>query len=196
LKERKINIEISARKLAFINKKKSQLNNDIMGRGKFLCPNCDSESISITNDKLLAKVKCLTCYLSGEIKINRETYSSFDVYGDFIDLYYADEEIQRLERNIEPLKNSEKWRELTHNYSILSYLYSAKRDCLLKDGNNPGPDEISNWNLKSEKYKTLEKETRLKIDSKVDDESFKESKRIKKEKKIEDVFDDPGFLEF
>ena len=43
----------------------------------------------------------------------------------------------------------------------------------------------------------LENETRLKRDSKEIEESSKESKlTLKKEKKIEDIFDDPGFLEF
>jgi len=174
----------------------SQLNRDKMKRGKFLCPNCNSVSISITFNKLLAKVKCLTCSLSGEIK-NIKAYKPIDVYGDILDLYYADEEIQRLEKSIEHLKKLEKWGDLTRTYSILSDLYSAKGAYLLKDDNNLGPYEISRWNLKSEKYKRLEKETRLKRDSKANDESSKESKfTMKKEKKIEDVFDDPGFLEF
>jgi len=174
----------------------SPLNRVKMKRGKFLCPNCNSVSISITFNELLAKVKCLTCSLSGEIKIIK-AYRPIDVYGEILDLYYAGEEIQRLEKSIEHLKKLEKWGDLTRIYSILSDLYSAKGACLLKDDNNPGPDEISKWNLKSEKYKRLEKETRLKRDSKANDESSKESKfTMKKEKKIEDVFDDPGFLEF
>ncbi len=193
-----MNYEITARKRTFRKKMKSKLNNDKMGRSKFLCPKCNSVSISITINKLLANVKCLTCSLSGEIKINTVAYKSVDVYGDFMDLYHADEEIQRLEKSIEHMKKLEKWGELIHTYSILSDLYSAKGACLLKNGNNPSPDEISNWNLNSEKFKRLEKETRLKRDSsKVDNESFKDNKpTIKKGKKIGEAFDDPGFLEF
>jgi len=59
--------------------------------------------------------------------------------------------------------------------------------------------------MKSEKYKRLEKDTILKLDTeelehgvRTDEESlFTESDtKIKKERKIEDIFDDPGFLEF
>ena len=59
--------------------------------------------------------------------------------------------------------------------------------------------------MKAEKYKKLEKDTILKLDTeelehgvRTDDESlFTESEtKIKKERKIDDVFDDPGFLEF
>ena len=66
-------------------------------------------------------------------------------------------------------------------------------------------DEISNWKMKSEEFKRLEKDAVLKLDSeelergvRTDEESlFAESEtKIKKERKIEDIFDDPGFLEF
>ena len=59
--------------------------------------------------------------------------------------------------------------------------------------------------MRAEKYKQLEKNTLLKLDTeelergvRTDEESlFTESDtKIKKERKIEDIFDDPGFLEF
>jgi hypothetical protein len=59
--------------------------------------------------------------------------------------------------------------------------------------------------MKSEEFKRLEKDTLLKLDTeelergvRTDEESlFTESEsKIKKERKIEDIFDDPGFLEF
>ena len=196
MKENKKSNEITARKRTFRNKMESQLNRVKKKRRKFLCPNCNSVSISITFNELLAKVKCITCSLSGEIKTIKG-YKPIDVYGEILDIYYRDEEIQRLEKSIEDLKRLEKWGDLTRTYSILSDLYSAKGTCLLKDDNNPSPNEISEWNLKSEKYKRLEKETRLKRDSIANDESSKESKvTLKKDKKIEEIFDDPGFLEF
>jgi len=167
-----------------------------MKHGKFLCPNCNSISISIKVNELSAKVKCLTCSLSLEIK-NIKDYRPIDVYGDILDLYYADEEIQRIEKSIEKLNKLEKWDDLIQNYSLLSGLYCVKGICLLKDDIIPSPDDISMWNLKSEDYKRLEKETRLKRDSKADDESSKKTKHtLKKEKKIDDAFDDPGYLEF
>ncbi len=190
--EEKKNFKIPDRKRTFIDKMVRSVN--------FLYPKCSSESVTIeiTFNKLLANVRCSTCSLSGDIKINTVAHNPIDVYGEFIDLYKADEEIPRLEKKIENLKKLEKWAELTHTYSIMSDLYSKKGACLLKNENNPSPDEISNWNLKSEMYKKLEKEASLKRDSlRASDKSFKDDKgNIKKGKNIEDIFDDPGFLEF
>ncbi len=196
MKEKKKNNEITTSKRFFRNKMDSQLDRDKTKRGKFLCPNCNSVSISIKFNKFLAKAKCLTCSLSLEIK-NIKSYSPIDVYGEIMDLYYAAEEIQRLEKDIENLKKLEKWDDLIQTYSILSDLYRVKGFCLLTDDFIPSADKTSMWNLKSEEYMRLEKETRLKRDSKVDKESPKKIKlALKKEKKIEDVFDDPGYLEF
>ncbi|MHA1460814.1 MAG: hypothetical protein ACTSO8_04970 [Promethearchaeota archaeon] len=60
--------------------------------------------------------------------------------------------------------------------------------------------------IKAEEYKRLEKDALLQLDSlelekgiKTDDESLfteHEESDMKKAKKIEDIFDDPGFLEF
>ena len=59
--------------------------------------------------------------------------------------------------------------------------------------------------MKSEDFKRLEKDAILKLDTeeldrgvRTDEESlFTESEtKIKKERKINDIFDDPGFLEF
>ena len=66
-------------------------------------------------------------------------------------------------------------------------------------------DEVNDWKMRSEHYKKLEKDALLKLETdelergvKTDEESlFAESDtKIKKERKIEDIFDDPGFLEF
>jgi hypothetical protein len=66
-------------------------------------------------------------------------------------------------------------------------------------------EEVNEWKIKSEHYKKLEKDALLKLDTeeldrgvRTDEESlFAESEsKIKKERKIEDIFDDPGFLEF
>ncbi|MHA1376648.1 MAG: hypothetical protein ACTSR7_20395, partial [Promethearchaeota archaeon] len=66
--------------------------------------------------------------------------------------------------------------------------------------------EIANrWRMRSEEYKRLEKDALIQLDTlelekgiKTDEESlFDETEgKVKREKKIEDIFDDPGFLEF
>ena len=66
-------------------------------------------------------------------------------------------------------------------------------------------EEVNDWKIRSEYYKNLEKDALLKLETdelergvRTDEESlFAESDtKIKKERKIEDIFDDPGFLEF
>jgi hypothetical protein len=91
-------------------------------------------------------------------------------------------------------------------YSILSDICRAKAAELLDDEENLNMEEVEKWKIKAEKYKQLEKDAVLQLNSlelekgiKTDEESlFSEvdGSDIKKEKKIEDIFDDPGFLEF
>lgn len=127
-----------------------------------------------------------------------------DAFGDFIDIFYADQELQRLEKRIQKLKDENEWGELALSYSILSDLCKTKAAVLLEE-EDVNLDEVNDWKLRSERYKTLEKDAILKLETdelerglKTDEESlFAESDtKIKKERKIEDIFDDPGFLEF
>ncbi len=112
--------------------------------------------------------------------------------------------MQRLERRIVRLKEENEWGELALSYSILSDLCKTKAAILL-DEDNVNLEEVDNWKIRAEKYKQLEKDALLKLDTeelergvRTDEESlFAESDtKIKKERKIEDIFDDPGFLEF
>jgi hypothetical protein len=77
----------------------------------------------------------------------------------------------------------------------------------MEDEENLNMDEVNDWNMKANHYKSLEKDTISRLDAeelergiKTDDETLfaehEETGGIKKEKKIEDVFSDPGFLEF
>jgi hypothetical protein len=127
-----------------------------------------------------------------------------DAFGDFIDIFYADQELQRLERRIKKLKEDNELGELALAYSILSDLCRTKAASLLEE-DDVNLDDVNNWKMKAEQYKKLEKDTISKLDTeelehgvRTDDESlFTESEtKIKKERKLEDVFDDPGFLEF
>ncbi|MHA1758516.1 MAG: hypothetical protein ACTSVV_17250, partial [Promethearchaeota archaeon] len=128
-----------------------------------------------------------------------------DAFGDFIDIYYADQELQRLEKRIKKLEEEKEYGELALSYSILSDLCKVKAAQLLEDEDNIDLEKAEQWKLKAEKYKRLEKDALLKLETlelergiKTDDESLfdEDESRMKKEKKIEDVFEDPGFLEF
>ena len=112
--------------------------------------------------------------------------------------------MQRLEKRVEKLKKDNEWGELALSYAILSDLCKAKAALLLEE-EDFNEEDINNWKLKSEKYKRLEKDALIQLDTlelekgiKTDEESlFDETEgKVKREKKINDIFDDPGFLEF
>jgi hypothetical protein len=130
-----------------------------------------------------------------------------DAFGDFIDIYYADQELLRLEKRIEKLKKDEEWGELAFCYSVLSDICRAKAAESLEDEENVDIDEANKWKIRAEEYKKKEKDAILQLETselekggiKTDDESLfteHDESAMKKEKKINDVFDDPGFLEW
>lgn len=172
----------------------------------FTCPDCGEKSVKVTDIKkkgAFATVKCGNCGLTKEVLVNSIS-EPVDAFGDFIDIYYADQELQRLEKRIQKLKDENEWGELALSYSILSDLCKTKAAVLLEE-EDVNLDEVNDWKMKSEYYKNLEKDTILKLETeelergvKTDEESlFAESDtKIKKERKIDDIFDDPGFLEF
>lgn len=172
----------------------------------FTCPECGEKSVKVTNIKkkgAFATVKCGNCGETKEVLVNSIS-EPVDAFGDFIDIFYADQEVQRLEKRIQKLKEENQWGELALSYSILSDLCRVKAAILLEE-ENIDLEEINDWKIKSERYKNLEKDALLKLESeelerglKTDEESlFAESEtKIKKGRKINDIFDDPGFLEF
>ncbi len=172
----------------------------------FTCPECGEKSVKVTNINkkgAFATVKCGNCGLTKEVLVNSIS-EPVDAFGDFIDVFYADQELLRLEKRILKLKKENQLGELALSYSILSDLCKVKAGILL-DEDDVDLDIVNDWKMKSEEYKQLEKNTIVRLDAeelehgvRTDEESLfseRESK-IKKERKIEDIFDDPGFLEF
>ena len=173
----------------------------------FTCPSCGEKSVKVEGIRKgpIARVKCGFCGLTKEVLVNSIS-EPVDAFGDFIDIYYADQEMQRLERRIEKLKKENEWGELVLCYSILSDLSRVKAAELLEDEEDVNIDDVNKWKLKAEEFKKMEKDALLHLETlemekgiKTDDESLfteHDESSIKKEKKIEDIFDDPGFLEF
>jgi len=173
----------------------------------FTCPSCGEKSVKVEGLRkgIIATVKCGYCGLTKEVLVNSIS-EPVDAFGDFIDIYYADQEMQRLEKRVEKLKEENAWGELALCYSILSDLCKVKVAELLEDEENADLDEVNNWKLRSEEYKKKEKDALHQLNLlemekgiKTDEESLfseHDESSIKKEKKIDDIFDDPGFLEF
>ena len=168
---------------------------------------CGEKSVKVKNIRksLIATVKCGHCGLTKDVLINSIS-EPVDAFGDFIDIHYADQELQRLEKRIEKLKKKNEWGELVLVYSILSDICKAKAAEALEDEDNVNLDVVNKWRIRAEEYKRLGKDALLQLDSlelekgiKTDDESLfteHDESDMKREKKIEDIFDDPGFLEF
>lgn len=76
----------------------------------------------------------------------------------------------------------------------------------MEDEENIDMEEINDWKIKSEKYKRLEKDVILKLETEELDEGIRtdedslfsehDESDIRKKRDINDVFEDPGFLEF
>lgn len=171
----------------------------------FTCPSCGEKSVKVENIRrsAIATVKCGYCGLTKDVIVNSIS-EPVDAFGDFIDIYYADQELQRLEKRISKLKQEGEWGELALSYSILSDICRAKAAEALEE-DEADIDEANKWKLKSEQYKRLEKDALIQLDTlelekgiKTDEDSlFDETDgKVKREKKINDIFDDPGFLEF
>jgi len=172
----------------------------------FTCPNCGEKSVKVENIRksAIATVKCGYCGLTKDVLVNSIS-EPVDAFGDFIDIYYADQEIQRLEKRTEKLIEENEWGELALSYSILSDLCKAKAAEALEDDENVDEAVVNKWRIRAEEYKRKEKDALIQLDTlelekgiKTDDESlFDETEgRMKKEREIKDIFDDPGFLEF
>ncbi|MBN1214092.1 MAG: hypothetical protein JXA99_01495 [Candidatus Lokiarchaeota archaeon] len=160
---------------------------------------------SLKKQEGFAKVKCGHCGLEKEVLINSIS-EPVDAFGDFIDVFYADTELQRLEKGIAKLKENNEWGELALSYSLLSSLCRIKAAQLLEEEDNADINEVNDWKAKAEKYKRLEKDVLLKLETEELEEGIKtdedslfsehDESDIRKKRDIEDVFEDPGFLEF
>ena len=173
----------------------------------FNCPSCGEKSVKVVNIKKtpIATVKCGHCGLVKDVLVNSIS-EPVDAFGDFIDIFYADQELQRLEKRIEKLKKENQWGDIALCYSILSDICRAKAAEALEDEDNADMEVATDWRMKAEEFKRKEKDALLKMEAeelergiKTDEESLfteHDESDTKKEKKLEDIFSDPGFLEF
>ena len=173
----------------------------------FTCPECGEKSVKVKDLKeaAFATVKCGNCGLSKQVLVNSIS-EPVDAFGDFIDVFYADQELQRLEKRVRKLKRENEYGELAFAYSILSDICKAKAALIMEEEDEIDMEEVNRWKLKSEQYKRLEKDALLKMetdelerDIQTDDDtvfSEHDDSKLKREREIDEVFDDPGFLEF
>ncbi len=160
----------------------------------FTCPECGEKSVKVTDIKkkgAFATVKCGNCGLEKEVLVNSIS-EPVDAFGDFIDIFYADQELLRIEKRVKKFRAENKWGEVALSYSILSDLCKVKAAILL-DEDDVDLDEVNSWKMKAEEFKRFEKDALIKLDTeelergvRTEEESlFAESDtKIKKERKI------------
>ncbi len=145
------------------------------------------------------------CQLQKEV-LARSIEEPVDFYGAFIDIYFQDQEFHRLKGNIELYEEEKNWKELALTYSLLSDLSKLKAGELAKDyvatRDTEKLKESEKWRSEATKFKLLEREVRQKIESQefemeeVEPEVEEEDEKLARDRTLEEVFDDPGFLEW
>ena len=184
----------------------------------FTCPKCGHKTIKtkkIQDDEI--EVICGHCGVSQKVLKNDLT-EPVDAFGDFIDIYYKDQEYARLTNREEKLWEKKQFTELTLVYSFLADNANVNAKKALEEyEKNKDPKDLEQaemWKLTASKYIENEKRLQEQLDSGViedatleniyeeaEDNPFDEgeaklSEKPKRRAKIEEILGDTGFLEF
>ena len=185
----------------------------------FTCPKCGHKTVKakVSSKEERVEVLCGHCGQSQFVDKNDLT-EPVDAFGDFIDIYYKDQEYARLTAREEKLWEKEQFTELTLVYSFLAdnaNVYAEKALEEYEKNNDPKDlEQAEMWRATAAKY--VENEIRLKeqIDSGLvvdatleniyeesednpyDEGESKVAEKPKRRAKIEEILGDTGFLEF
>jgi len=163
----------------------------------------------------------VVCGHCGEQQVvhKHELTEAVDAFGDFIDIYYKDQEYERLSRREERLLEKQQYTELTLVYSFLADTAQINANKAMEEFElNKDPEDLSNaekWQETAKQYKDNETKLREQLKSgiivdavleegvydEIEDNPFDEgeakiSEKPKRKSNIEDVLGDLGFLEF
>jgi transcription elongation factor Elf1 len=190
----------------------------------FKCPKCGEVTIRVNMKYKKVKdnrvmVKCGHCGLEQEAPYTDIT-EPIDAYGDFIDIFYREQEYERLTKREEKLVEKQQYTELVTIYSILADIAQINANKFLeeyeKDKSGEDLKTAEKWKETADKYNKNAQEIKAKLESgelkdapenAVFDDTTPESfepdssgnappKKPKKKVSMEDVLDDTGFLEF
>ena len=171
------------------------------------CPSCESQSILITTKRNIAEVKCSFCSITEKIKTFIH-YELIDVYGDFLDLFHIDTEIQKSENYILEIKKEanddlkkDQYEDLVLHYSKILEICRKKVASLelLLDDEYIKKEQADKWVLNLNKYISLEKEAEAilqRIIKTYEDTKSDNGNKTQKKTEVNDIFSDPNFLDF
>lgn len=167
-------------------------------------------------NEISAIVICGSCGKEQEVP-STDIFEPVDHFGGFIDIYFAKQEFDRLEKRAERLIEKEKYSELALVYSYLADICEINANEALKDHdktkNEDSFENSQKWRKKGESYRKESKDYFSRLELKeledgIDDSIYEDaedsqfqdgkssSNRAKRGRSLEDILDDKGFLEF
>ncbi|MHA1733334.1 MAG: hypothetical protein ACTSU5_15415 [Promethearchaeota archaeon] len=190
----------------------------------FTCPSCGKRTVKtvIKRDDGIAVVRCGSCGMEEEV-LATELTEPVDAFGDFIDIFYAQQEYDRLTQRASFLEKNAQWEELVAVFSYLADICTMAAAAELKEYEDDEDDKshlekATKWKEESKIWREKEKDTLQKLDLKeleegilptgervedFEDHDYESEfeiegmpKRKKDDKEENDIFSDPGFLEF
>jgi transcription elongation factor Elf1 len=163
---------------------------------------------------------CGHCGLEQQVSKNDLT-EPVDAYGEFIDIYFKDQEYSRLTKREEILMQKGQYSELANIYSLLEDIAKLNADKFLEEYETyKSPQDLESaekWKETSEKYHNNSREIRDRLaskdleDSPMEDAVYEEieeqpinindgpqlpSTKPKRKVSLNEMLDDTGFLEF
>lgn len=186
----------------------------------FTCPKCGHKTMKakLKHSETQVLIVCGHCQ-EQQVVGKHDLTEPVDAFGDFIDIYYKDQEFERLSRRREKLLQKQQYTELT---LVLSLLYDNatinENKALEVYEIDKDPEDLTNaekWNEIATKFKAEEEKfteqlkAGLIVDAILEDEVYEEkednpfdegeakvSEKPKRAAKIEEILGDTGFLEF
>ena len=185
----------------------------------FTCPKCGHKTVKakVTSKEENIEVLCGHCGVS-QVVTKNDLSEPVDAFGDFIDIYYKDQEYARLTSREEKLWEKKQFTELTLVYSFLADNANVNATKALEEyqkNNDPKDlEQAEKWKETASKYvengkrlqeqldsgliedATLENIYEENEDNPYDEGESKVSEKPKRRAKIEEILGDTGFLEF
>jgi len=183
----------------------------------FQCVACGHKTVKVKVKRKqgIALIKCGSCGVEKEVKAT-EISEPVDAWGEYIDIYFGEQEYDRLTKRAERLEAKQAFKELASVYSLLADISRNNSDEAAKAYKDSKSEEDhinqDKWKTQADKFAELSKDLYMKLESKeleegsdddvfedIEDQQFKEDSTAKKPRRgrdIEDILDEKGFLEF
>jgi transcription elongation factor Elf1 len=186
----------------------------------FVCPSCGHKTMKTKlkhkDDKAI--VQCGHCGIAQEVP-KTEISEPVDAFGEFIDIYFKDQEYARLSLRVEKLVNKGQYTELVNVYSLLADIATINQQKALEEYESTrDPEDLETaerWKAEVDQYKENESSLKQKLqngevqDAPLEEQVYEEkednpfeegeakvSEKPKRKVNIDDFLGDTGFLEF